>query len=248
MITTSNYSSDRSEYAPHSCILLYKKVDHQSQHFHSRDDDKFVALQHRSLGTDKNGDPILGAGKLVTDSVIKSILKSLREEQRLTFIPQNVMAFTDDAIAWFVPSKPRTIWTHLSRSEFQEKTEPHKVKSLHPSLLFIATKQKFRCFAMKTDSRPDIEDMLYLPPYFNMYKDGSMCVGNTPFPDAPSLSNYTQYEKAYFSSVFTHPNEKMTSHPEGDYGLWREIAKNPKAPFPVEYLVPYAPLKDVLGG
>jgi hypothetical protein len=49
----------------------------------------------------------------------------------------------------------------------------------------------------------------------------------------------------FFESEFTHAGStRITSHPEGDLGLWRDLAG--QSAFPPEWLVPAATLEDWL--
>jgi PRTRC genetic system protein B len=68
--------------------------------------------------------------------------------------------------------------------------------------------------------------------------DGLVCLGDTRVPDSGGVSSLNQWETAFFESAFTHQNaqKRLTTHPEGFVGLWRELAG--KKSCPSRYLAP----------
>ena len=66
---------------------------------------------------------------------------------------------------------------------------------------------------------------------------GSVCLGDTRAPDSGGVASLNQWEAAFFESAFTQNAQKrLTTHPEGFIGLWRELAG--KKSFPSRYLAP----------
>jgi PRTRC genetic system protein B len=76
----------------------------------------------------------------------------------------------------------------------------------------------------------------YRAPYWNVSDNGLVCLGDTRTPDGGGVSSLQQWETSFFESAFTHQNShaRLTTHPKGFVGLWRELAG--KTSFPERYL------------
>lgn len=62
-------------------------------------------------------------------------------------------------------------------------------------------------------------------------------------PQNSDLNALNAWVDGFSRSEFTHPNvAKLTSHPEGHLGLWRDLAE--KDHFPAEWLVPAGSLEQ----
>ena len=220
---------------PSRAIFIYE----EEQPKYANQQKNTIALAHSVIGTDSNGDPIYGPAKIVTAKILSGLLNALTDRgAKMEFLPPQVLGVAKSAVCWFVPPQERTIWLYLDRESYNQNKEPTKLHSQHPGLVFWSDSRNVKVFAVKESTRPVESTQLYLPPYFNMYDSGGLCRGNTPFPKECRPDTIAAFESAFFHSVFTHPNHKMTSHPKGDYGFWREIAANPEQPFPYQYLLP----------
>jgi PRTRC genetic system protein B len=106
-----------------------------------------------------------------------------------------------------------------------------------PPLVFLSDEHTLSVRAVKKSQRPTANTKLYVAPYWNVYEDGSICLGSTPIPTSPSISTMPQWERAFFESEFTHPNgaQRITAHKGGFAGLWDALAG--KDQFPTRYLV-----------
>ncbi len=74
-------------------------------------------------------------------------------------------------------------------------------------------------------------------PYWKTHGFGSVCLGSMRAPKVASVSAMEKWEISFYESAFTHPNDaqRLTAHPGGSEGLWRELAGSKQA-FPAKYL------------
>ena len=63
-------------------------------------------------------------------------------------------------------------------------------------------------------------------PYWNCDAGGRVCQGSMRAPGKLCLEAMKGWERAFFESEFTHAaiGARLTSHPEGFLGLWRDLA------------------------
>jgi PRTRC genetic system protein B len=82
-------------------------------------------------------------------------------------------------------------------------------------------------------------------PYWNTNPAGGVCLGSMRTPRSAGLDSLEQWVEGFFRSEFTHSNTtKLTNHPEGHLGLWRDLAGRDH--FPHEWLVPAGTLEEWL--
>jgi hypothetical protein len=64
-------------------------------------------------------------------------------------------------------------------------------------------------------------------------------------PRSAGLAGLGEWVEGFFESEFTHAgNVKITSHPEGRLGLWRDLVG--REAFPVQWLIPSGTLEEWL--
>lgn len=168
-------------------------------------------------------------------------------------IPENLIAIDSKMMAWFCPSAPRPIFFETNNEKLNKLSG---TTVLHPSLLFIVIADRIRVFALAGTNKPDLDTRLFRAPYHNVYQDGALCRGSAAFPKGIHQGLIPRYEKAFFKSAFTHSNvaaERITGHPGGHLGLWKEMGRKkaiefPRChPFPETYLIPSKrTVRDVL--
>lgn len=76
-----------------------------------------------------------------------------------------------------------------------------------PPLLWKASKNGLSVWALGGNDRPNLETTLYQAPFFNLYSDGRVCMGNVnvKFSLNVDLEEFMwQWEKLYFGSAFSH--------------------------------------------
>jgi PRTRC genetic system protein B len=105
-----------------------------------------------------------------------------------------------------------------------------------PALVWMAMDHSLLVRALKENRRPAADTKLCVAPYWNVYDTGSVCLGSMRAPDASTVASILQWEQSFYESEFTHGNVgRLTRHPGGFEGLWKELAG--KEEFPIESLI-----------
>lgn len=118
-----------------------------------------------------------------------------------------------------------------------------------PALVWKVVERQLYVRALTTAKRPEAETAVCCVPFFNTYADGAVCHGSMRAPDGAGVATMAAWEDAYFGSEFSHvaPGARLTSHPEGFWGLW--LGCRTRQRFPTRFLVPaQQTLRDFLCG
>ncbi|WP_091290833.1 hypothetical protein [Flavobacterium sp. fv08] len=118
-----------------------------------------------------------------------------------------------------------------------------------PALVWKADKKHLSVFALKGSGRPKAETPLCHAPFFNLYQNGSVCMGNVDvqIQQAASLEQFTAAWQAYFfGSYFSHHIGGHAPLKENLISLYKDLMGSGRA-FPADRLVrtPLT-LKDLL--
>jgi PRTRC genetic system protein B len=150
--------------------------------------------------------PRLGAGSLVTGTLVDELL-DLSDRRPLTYVPENVIALSRNAIAWFEPAAARTMYfkpsTDLAVAAFDGQRIPQ------PPLVFIAQNRALDVFALAENCRPTLATPLFRAPYWNIFDGtrgggGRVCLGSMALPDSLEPQATAAWTDAFFASNFTH--------------------------------------------
>lgn len=162
-------------------------------------------------------------------------------------LPECLLIAAPDCLVWYRPSQRREIYVDTRDAAFNRDLNGHEVT--HPALVFIARQSKhgvsLSVFALGSDRRPDAQASLYRAPYFNVYESGRLCEGTYLLPKDFAPSAIGDWEKAFFSTSFTHSNmgDGLCNHPHGHNALWRAMLASDAA-FDSAWL---KPLEKTLG-
>ena len=111
-----------------------------------------------------------------------------------------------------------------------------------PGLVFVVTTKAWKVFAFKGRQRPDADTPLSVAPFFNVWQNGTICVGSARLPKGDQVHNHLAWEEAFFRSYFTHPNihtpRGLTRYRAGPFALWRDLLDGRLSHFPTRTLVP----------
>ena len=118
-----------------------------------------------------------------------------------------------------------------------------------PPLLWKASKNVLSLWALENNDRPSLETRLYQAPFFNLYSDGRVCMGNViiNFSLNIDLDNFiSQWEKLYFGSAFSHLLQSVSPVKCNIVQFWQEHI-NTENPFPKKELKRFPKLlKDII--
>lgn len=189
---------------------------------------------------DQSGAPYLDAGRPVTMEFLRTLAQELGMGLRAEFLPPEVLVRTPESTVWWVPAATRIMFFDANRDgkTLSGKSYPH------PALVFsIDGYRQLAVRALLANERPGRNTQIAIAPYFNTSADGSVCLGSMPVPQGAGFDALASWVEGFFNSEFSHSNTaRLTSHPEGHLGLWRDLAG--KDHFPVEWLIPAGTLEQ----
>jgi PRTRC genetic system protein B len=192
--------------------------------------------QVQNFGTEANPNFQVAAGSPLTREALLSMFEELAKRHSLNtdIIPENVLSISADHMVWWMPAGERAVY--FNNKELGKRA----AKVPHPPLMFAVVKGQWYIFALAKNERPTAETVLQFAPYFNVYDSCAICIGSAQVPRGISAYATAQWENAFFESEFTHINgsEKKTTHPRGEYALWKEMLDRAYPTFPVEFLAP----------
>ncbi len=112
-------------------------------------------------------------------------------------------------------------------------------KASVPQLLWKATKNTLYIYAMYTDSQINEQTVLYHAPFFNIYKDGKVCMGTvsvTIKADCLLEEFIHLWEQYFFNSYFSHVIGDASPVKGNIVQLWQKLAGSAKE-FPLKSLL-----------
>lgn len=159
----------------------------------------------------------LCAGKNLTEETAKAlfkfvtakVVKSKIVDGNYCFrgiIPNNIIkAVTDKkVIIWWTPG-------HMQEMFFKTQAQIKDGLYWVPDMLWYLKGDSLNVFALKGKPKSE-KDKLYMPPFFNVSANGSVCMGNAKFKSESVYYDdiIAKVEKAFWNSKFTHSsNNKM---------------------------------------
>jgi PRTRC genetic system protein B len=108
-----------------------------------------------------------------------------------------------------------------------------------PSLLWKAGKNSLSIFAILDDKVTE-QTILFHAPFFNVYGDGRVCMGNVPVKipnDCPLETFMGLWQEYFFNSYFSHLFGQHVPAKGNIVQLWQNLIKSGE-PFPIETLIP----------
>lgn len=202
---------------------------------HSGGGEAFIT--RNPVNIDSSNVPQLGPGEAISMGFLKDLLRSTSRMMRDGFLPENILAHGYERISWWVkPAIRPMFYAQYATTKTPELQFLSGKKFPQPALLFNLSGNRLSIRALAEAERPTPDTKLYRAPYWNVSDNGEVCLGDTRVPDGDSIESLDRWEASFFESAFSHPNsqEKLTNHPKGFIGLWRELAG--KKNFPVKYL------------
>lgn len=157
--------------------------------------------------------------------------------QMLEYLPDRMLAYSSgSAMLWWTPAGPRHVF-------FTKETGLRSGIYPVPAMLFLVTNQTLHMWALAASVRPELSTTFYHSPFFNVYENGTCCMGDIDIPRNVSLRDLNVWEEVFFDGACTsHILPKLDGI--DPYDLWRSV--NGKPEFPHEYLVPCGTVKDVI--
>lgn len=181
----------------------------------------------------EGGAPFLGAGRAPTIEFVQTLARELLGTDSGGWLPATVVAAGHERIAWWLPARRRPLLFHTGSPEVNALSGRDFAC---PPLLLRAHRRSLAVRALLEDRRPEPGDTLAAAPFPNTAgRDGTVCLGSVPRPEAADAAHTAAWEAAFFASFFTHAQGGIaTSHPGGLTGLILEWAEADA--FPAQHL------------
>ncbi|WP_158828980.1 PRTRC system protein B [Mucilaginibacter lacusdianchii] len=214
-------------YHPHKALVIFKKQGSEPDYY------------IESYDMDSAGRPINAHPLSVREST--ALARSLRVSERKTggfLMPEGLLP---SYVLYIHPGEGWALWHTPPREEtllFSPSLPIPSGRARVPGLIWKAGKNSLQVFAVKGET-VTLETPLCKAPFFNVYKDGKVCMGNVQvkFPASCSLERFIQgWQQDFYNSYFSH-----TIHSEGPIKgnivqLWQHLCSSGE-PFPQDRLI-----------
>lgn len=168
----------------------------------------------------------LEAGRPATRAACANLARTLGEAATLSgFTPPALLYLGAQTIAWWrAPCRTRVFFAAVGDPQSGAIGKRNAVVP-HPGLVFAVTASEWYVAAVRGTARPGPETKLFRAPYWNVWKSGRICEGNVRLPERMSANMIADYERAFFDSNFTHPNDPrgLVKHKGGAIGFWSDM-------------------------
>jgi PRTRC genetic system protein B len=225
-------------YHPAAAIVVFKPE--------GQDNDLY--LEHYDM--DENGCPVNPRPLSVKEAQGLSKALDTRKEAAKAFLkpkgllPSHVLHINpseNGSVVWY--TKPQSLKLHFTESLGIASQELPL-----PALVWAADKTRLFVFALKGKSKPRLNTPLFNAPFFNLYRNGNVCMGSVDvrISQSATLEDFTAaWEGYFFGSYFSHLIDGHNPVAGNLISLYQSLAGT--GTFPVEELVPTAKqLKHVL--
>ncbi len=190
------------------------------------------ATLHEPKSSPDGGPPYLDEGRPITMEFLKELGRQLGASLPKEILPGSVLVRTVDMLVWWTRRQKRLMFY----GDASDGRELNGKMFPVPSLVFKVSGSELSVRALVSAERPSGSTRLMIAPFWNTDSRGVVCQGSMRAPARLALDAIAQWERAFFESEFTHAGlgMKLTKHPKGFLGLWRELAGSRE--FPSRYL------------
>lgn len=187
-----------------------------------------------------DGNPVILAGQAMTPRAVNQLSRSLSKSiTHGGFLPETVLYMDGDLLLWWLPPAKRHIVFRAAELKEQWGAAERGEVVPHPGLIFAASSNVWKVWAVKGRNRPTLHTPLFHAPYFNVWDGGDICRGNVKVPDGTTSEKIDAWNTAFLGSVFTHPNGKgkLVRYRGGAYPFWRDMLDGRFTSFPERVLI-----------
>ncbi len=185
-------------FVPRSALLIYtRKEDHNQEVY-------VEAFDIGRNGNPINAHPLSAAESNQLAKVLDVSGETSRNYLRPTgLLPKNVLHINPENngyVIWHTPPQKVNLF-------FKSGLGIEDGRYPLPALLWKATKTKLYIYALKDGDELQLDMSLYQGPFFNIYNDGSVCMGTVDINinEDSSLENFmADWQRYFFNSVFSH--------------------------------------------
>ncbi|RYZ51586.1 MAG: PRTRC system protein B [Sphingobacteriales bacterium] len=203
-------------YVPLKALVLYRSV--------ATDSDVYV----ESYDFDANGCPINAHPLSISESNAFAKALNTAEQAKHSFlkaagiVPKNILFLNTDGnsyAVWYTPARTADLL-------FVKGLSIQNGKAHVPALVWKATKTHLSIFAVAGDEIITVETPLCHAPFFNLYKNGQVCMGNVAIniPRDCHLEHFmASWEHYFFNSYFSHLIQGLEPVKGNVVQLWQSL-------------------------
>lgn len=222
-------------------ILLYTSRTQADGLGNQSSNDVYAMLHTIERG---KGGTRLGTGRPATVEACADFARAMADRGSFAgFLAPSMLYVGPQCVAWWrAPARAR-VWFEAAAAEHDTADMRIGTRSEitpHPGLVFAVAHGRWFVWALRGPDRPGPDTQLYRAPYFNVWARGEICEGNIRRPGRVTPESLADFERAFFDSRFTHPNDprKLTLFKGGGYALWKALLDGKwKGRFPDQSLV-----------
>lgn len=215
-------------YHPVSALVVYE----------IKDGNKDVYVEHFDM--DKNGNPINAHPLTVREATALATALNINKEENHAFLkprgilPTHVLHIDPGqkgAVLWYTKAQQRLLF-------FVQSLGIPNGKASVPAMVWLANRDSLYVFAVASDRRPREGTKLYYAPFFNVYNNGSVCLGtvDVKIKQSAYLEEFTAaWESYFFNSYFSYLVDEYNPIKGNCVSLWKDLVKT-GSPFPKEVL------------
>ncbi|MBC6112447.1 PRTRC system protein B [Pedobacter fastidiosus] len=214
-------------FLPVKALLFYKSTKDQSFYVESHDLDKTgVATNVHPLNERESLD--LGSKLRASEDKADGFLN------HKALLPENLLWYStqiDGGAMWYTQKM------RVSLLFTPALSIPDGLASI-PPLLWKASKTGLQVWALENGTRPQANTILCLAPFFNVYADGCVCMGNVSIHisrDCSLLDFMELWTKYFFASTFSHLLVDKSPVKTNIVQLWQSLVGSDRA-FPMNQL------------
>ncbi|WP_312344952.1 PRTRC system protein B [Chryseobacterium binzhouense] len=219
-------------YYPKSALVFYQTDSPNS--------DSYVEY----FDMNKNGNPINAHPLTLREA--QRLSKSLHIQNKKDhdflkpkgIIPSNILYTNstelsqNEKVVWFTKAQKKDLF-------FVGNLNIPNGKANIPPLLWVGNRRSLKVFAFKSNTRPNENTPLFHAPFFNIYQDGSVCMGTVDvnITHSASLEEFIKsWENYFFNSYFSHLMNEHNPIKGNCVNLWKNLVET-KEVFPKELLI-----------
>jgi PRTRC genetic system protein B len=216
-------------YHPAAAIVVFKP----------KGQDNDLYLEHYDM--DENGCPVNPRPLTVKEAQGLSKALDTRTEAAKAFLkpkgllPSNVLHINpakNGSVVWYTKPQTRKLY-------FTESLGMASKELPLPALVWVADKRRLFIYALNSKGKPRLNTPLFDAPFFNLYRNGNVCMGSVDVRISPSatLEDFmAAWEGYFFGSYFSHLIDGHNPVAGNLIRFYQSLAGT--STFPVEQLTP----------
>jgi PRTRC genetic system protein B len=229
---TNNFSN---LYQPFKSLLIYQKQTEENGEAQNS-----VYVESYDIG--KFGNPINAHPLTVKEILQLATIFQSAQELKTGFLrsrgimPGNVL-FVDAErtgyAVWYTPQQEVPLF-------FSPSLGIGSGKGKVPAMIWKANRESVAVYAIKGNKKPTAKTKLHHAPFFNIYNDGRVCMGNVRINirEETRLEDFmAQWESYFWNSYFSHLMNDFNPVTENIVQLWQAQVTTDR-PFPARLLKP----------